>query len=484
MSEIKLERPTRQLTLFDSTCVIVGIIIGVGIFETTPRIAQCVGGPTLLLLVWLAGGAISLLGALCYAELVSAHPKQGGDYVFLSRAYGRQMGFLFAWSDFWIVRPGSVGAMAFVFAHYASLLWPLPTNWSEYAFVVFAIPLIVLLTIINILGVRQGKWTQNTLTVIKVAGLLIVVVVAVAAPPDVAPSDAPPSDAPAPEPMGLPLALIFVLFTYGGWNEIAYVGAEVKNPGKNALRSLLLGTLAVTVIYLLVNGAFLYALGFQGVQQSEAVAADAVDRVPYGSRAISALVCLSAMGSINGHIFTGARIYYALGTEHTLFAPLGRWSRRFGTPVVSLASQGVVTVALIVLFGTPLWSRFIGAVTTTAADGAAPAAFEAKKAFEKMVIFTTPAFWSFLLLVILSLLILRRREPNTARPFRVPLYPWIPLLFGAVCLFMIYSSLDYAYHKHSYEAYWSIGILVVGVAMSFWNRRRSGAADQEQEPPA
>ncbi len=309
--------PKKQLSLFDSTCLIVGIIIGAGIYEVVPDVAK--GAPYwwAFLGIWILGGLISLCGALGYAELATTYPKEGGDYVYLSRAYGRWAGFLFGWLQLAVVRPGDIAAMAFVFARYAQTIYdPFPHAMAPYdlmpikalavqavpwSLLFYALAAVAILTGINVVGVPQGKWTQNLLTTTKALGLLAIVAVALAGP------GSPPSSAIA-HSRPLSLALILVLFTFGGWNEMAYVAAEVKNPSRNIVRSLVLGTLAVTILYLLVNWAFLYTLGLTGVANSQAIAADTVSTMlpKFGAAFISALICISALGATNGLIFTGA----------------------------------------------------------------------------------------------------------------------------------------------------------------------------------
>lgn len=460
--------PKRELGLFDSTCIIVGIIIGAGIYGSSPVIAGQVPSVGWLFVVWILGGLFSLLGALCYAELATAFPREGGDYLYLTRAYGRPLGFLFAWSELWVVRPGSIGAMAYVFADYANQIWPRAEgDASSRVRLAYAIGSIVLLTAINALGVRQGKWTQNLLTVGKFLGLAAIVVVAwLYAPAVLPPSSAPPPPSSSwPTLGGFGTAMILVLFAYGGWNEMGYVGAEVRDPSKNMLRALLLGTLAVTAIYLLVNGAFVYALGFQDIR-SYTDAADVFHAPPVAKnvlslalgdragQAISVLICISALGVINGQIFTGARIYYAMGSDHRLYAPLGRWNARVDAPVCSLLVQAAITLALVIILG-------------VAANG-----------FERLINFTAPAFWSFLCLVGLSLLIFRYREPDLPRPYRVLGYPVTPLVLCAGCLFMVYSSFRYAFEHKSWEAFWAVGILAIGAVLSLFT-----GAPRQQPPP-
>jgi len=431
--------PKRQLTVFDSTCIIVGIIIGSAFYENTPMIAQGVSSPVWFIGVWVFGGVLSLVGALCYAELATAYPASGGDYVYLTRAFDRRTGFLFAWAQLWIVRPGSIGAMAYVFARYAHQLRPLGSQ--NLSLMIYAVGSVLVLTGINIIGVRESKWTQNLLTTLKAAGVLAIVAVGLTSAPQPAPA--------VPRSGPFALSLIMIFYAYGGWNEMAYVAAEVRDPRRNILRSLIIGTLAVTLIYVLANLAFLHALGLKGVRNSDAIAADVLRSIggKWGAGAISALICITALGAINGMIFTGARINYAVGAEHRLYSLLGTWNSRTGTPIWSLVIQAVVTVGLAVPFGL------------------------VSGGFRSFIDYTTPVFWIFFLLVGASLFVLRFREPTRARPYRVPLYPIIPALFCLSSAFMVYESLDYAIGQRRWPALWSIVLLVIGVAMSFYDPR-------------
>jgi len=452
--------PVRQLTLFDSTCIIVGIIVGATIYESAPLIALTVGNTWQLIALWLAVGVLTLIGALCYVELGTAYPHEGGDYAYLTRAFGRRTGFVFAWVQLWVVRPGSIGAMAYVFATYAHKIVPFTLGSDRLTMAAWASAAIIVLTVLNILGIRTGKWTQNLLTALKVLGLLVIIAVAFfwAAPVGA-------EAATGQQALPLVLGLIFVFYAFGGWNEMAYVGAEVRNPERNIYRALVLGTIATTLVYLLVNVAFVSALGFGGLQQSKAVAADVLKHATGrgGELAISLLICVSALGVVNGMLFTGSRIYYAMGREHRLYRWLGQWDQRSGTPVPSLVIQAVITLAVVLGFG-----LLTGGNATTTARGA----------FDKMVVFTTPVFWFFLLLVGAAVFVLRVREPDTRRPFRVPLYPLVPAIFCLSSAFMLYKSTAWAYENKSVEALWSIGILVAGIALSFYepNRSRSTAS--------
>lgn len=483
-------QPRRQLSLFDSVAIIVGIIIGSGIYETTPLIASNVTGPGWLLLVWVLGAVLSLAGALCYAELITRYPMDGGDYVYLNQAFGGRWGFLFAWAQFWVVRPGSIGAMAYVFGQYANRLLSLD-DVIPYPQTVYACAAIALPTLLNMAGAKEGKWTQNILSAAKVLGLLALFVVAVIGSIRMSQSDESASgDAPVPavernaseeavedsaagEDAAAPahsfgLAMILVLFAYGGWNEIAFVAAEVREPRRNILPALVIGLAVVALVYVLTVCAFLAVLGFEGVREP-GVAANTLQRVmgTAGAKAISLLVCVSALGAVAGQIFAGARIFYAFGREHRMFAPLGVWNARFDTPLRSLAAQGLITLALAVLFGTPLWAHLVG--DTSAASQAGQAAFE------PLVRFTTPAVWFFFLMVGLALFKLRDARQGEPDAFRVPWYPFTPFVFCLSCVALLQSSVLYAYHHRSYEAFWSLGILAVGLVLALFSRRQSTA---------
>jgi APA family basic amino acid/polyamine antiporter len=439
--------PKRELSLFDSTCIIVGIIIGAGIYQMAPDIAKgavCWWG---VLAIWIVGGLISLFGALGYAELATAYPKEGGDYVYLSRAYGPWAGFLFGWGQLAIIRPGDIAVMAFAFATYARTIYDPLAAYPEYSQRAFAAAVVVILTAINILGVKEGKWTQNLLTTVKALGLLGIVGVAVIAP---RPASSPVAGTVSPLP--LTLALVFVLFTYGGWNEMAYVAAEVKNPRRNIVRALVLGAVGVTVLYLLVNGAFLYTLGYAGLANSEAVATETVSTVfpEIGARLISALVCISALGAVSGLIFTGARISYALGAEHWAFRTVGKWHARTGTPAWALFVQGIIAIGLIVALGS----------------------------FVDTILYTAAPVYMFYLATSLAVIVLRAKEPNVERPYHVTGYPVTTIIFCAVCAFLIYSTVSYAWSQKTNSLYVLAAVLAAGMVIYWLTDVRASAGHQ------
>ncbi len=428
--------PKQELSLFDSTCLIAGIIIGVGIYQTAPDVARGAGSWWGVLVIWAAGGLLSLFGALGYAELASAYPREGGDYVYLGRAYGPWAGFLFGWIQLVIARPGDIAVVAFAFATYARAIHdPLADSAFPYSQQLYAAGAVGVLTLVNIVGVRRGKWTQNLLTIIKVAGILAIVGIAAFAPlassRDVSPGTTATGTVTF-DPFPLSIAMILVLFAFGGWNEMAYVAAEVKNARRNIVRAMVLGTVSVTAVYLLANGAFLRALGFGGMAASDAVAADAVASVlpAVGARLISALICISALGVVNGLIFTGSRISYAVGADHRVFRTLGSWDGRKGTPVRALLVQGAIAVMLIVVLGS----------------------------FVDAIIYTAPAVYSFYLATSMGVIVLRLREPTVKRPYRVTGYPVTTIIFCAACVFLVYSAVIYK----PWIALGSLGLIGIG----------------------
>lgn len=423
------------LGLWDAVSIIVGVVVGSAIFRSPPLVFGSVASAWAGLGAWALGGVLSLAGALCYAELACTYPHPGGDYFYLGRAYGPAVGFLFGWSLLTVVLPGTVGAMAFVFADYAARLWGLSGGQA----VGCAAGVVAGLAAVNALGVAFGKGAQNALTAAKLLGLGGLVVAGVGW----GRAGALAETAPAGKG-GFGLAMILVLYAYGGWSHAAYVAAELRSRRHVAL-ALVLGTAAVTLLYLAVNAASLLALGFEGVRRSGAVAADVL-RLPLGDvgeRAMCVLVMVCALGAINGTLFTGARVYAAVGADHPRLTWLGRWRTRRGAPLGALAAEALAGLAMIAAVGTLRGRAALDGLLRAA--GLAPLPWEDYEGgFNTLVAGTAPVFWGFFLLSGLSLLVLRRTDPAAERPFIVPLFPLLPLAFCGSCLFMLYESLRYA----------------------------------------
>jgi amino acid transporter len=468
--------------MWDAVSIIVGIVIGAGIFETAPLILRNVSGPWAALGVWLLGGAMSLVGALCYAELATTYPQWGGDYVYLTRAYGRFTGFMFGWAQLTVVLTASIGAMAFVFADYAVRLWGLSdvAVLGELAWpATLALAAVAALSAINLAGAVIGSRAQNVLSILKVLGLAGIVVAGFGwgnaagwRPPAVA------------EPGSVALAMILVLYTYGGWNDCAFVAAEVRDPRRNISRALVVGIGCITLIYLLVNSAYIWGLGFARAGQSSAIAADvlALSLGPWGGKAMAILVIVSALGACNGLIFAGARIYSRMGSDHAALAWLGGWHPRLGVPVWSLVVQAAVSMAMIVLVGSLWGQRWLNAAL--ASLRLAPADWSGRGGFETLVACSAPVFWSFFLLTGISLFVLRVKDRGVERPFKVPLYPWIPLAFCAICIWMLVASLRYIFAVNLQGGLLvAVSPLAVGAVVYVLTSRRAPGQSADREGP-
>jgi APA family basic amino acid/polyamine antiporter len=439
-----------SLSLWDAVSIIVGIVVGVSIFKSPSIVFANVPTPLQGLATWVFGAAIALCGALTYAELATMHRAAGGEYVYLTRAYGGWLGFLFGWAQLTGVFSGSIAQMAYVFADYArhwqndSASASAQTNESG-AWI--AVLVIVVMTVIHICGVRTGKTVQNLLTVVKVAGLAALLVVGFA-------STAPEATNELPAKVRGPdfsLAMVFVLYAFGGWNDSVFVAAEVRQPERNVPRALVLGLAIVAGLYLLINLALLKGLGFDATRASDAPAWDLIKNASVlspaaqktGARAIGLLVMISAIGAVHGLIFTGSRLYAALGRDHSVFKLLGHWHPVTGSPVWSLSAQGLLAVLLTLAVGTDAGRNLVDSAAMSLGGTSIPWK-EYHGGFDTLVAATAPVFWSFFCLSGLSLFVFRLREPATERPFRVPLFPVVPLMFCLSSAWMVWSSVTYA----------------------------------------
>ncbi len=406
--------PARVLTLVDAVAIIVGIVIGAGIFRFPSLVAGNLSSEWAILGVWLAGGVISLVGAVCYAELAGAFPDPGGEYHFLTRAYGWRVGTLFAWARMTVIQTGSIALLAFVFGDYAQQLLPL----GPYGPPIYAALLIAALTLLNLAGLKPTAAAQRLFFAATLVGLILLIGVSFGGAPL----------AVASEPVateggwaGFGLAMILVLLTYGGWNEAAYISAEVRGGGRVFTRALLWGVGIVTTAYVAANAAFLHALGIRGLAGSQALAADIMrDRVGQsGAIAITLVILLFILDSVNVTLFTGARTNFAAGRDLAPLAFLGRWDEKRGSPWTGLVAQSVIALALVGL----------GSID--------------RKGVETLVDYVAPVFWLFFLLTGIAVFVLRRREPAAPRPFRIPFYPLEPTVFCLAAGYLLYSSLTY-----------------------------------------
>jgi amino acid transporter len=454
------DQPRPLLGLREAVTMIVGIVVGAGIFKAPALVAGMSASAAWMFTAWLLGGAVSLAGALCYAELSTAYAHAGGDYHFLHRAYGRAVAFLFGWARYAVITTGSIALLAFVFGDYLAQVAPLSFLPASGASALYAGAAVLGLGLLNLHGLRSGSAAQTWLTLVEVGGLLLVAVAALLLPHAV--QSAPvPAAAPAGGSFGL--AMVFVLLTYGGWNEAAYLSAEMRDGAAGMVRSLVLAVLIVTSLYLLVTWGYWHGLGMPALAASEAPAADLMRRAfgRAGEQAIALLVAVSALTSINATMIVGARTGYAMGRDWRALAWLARWDGPRGTP----------TLAMLLQCGAALLLVGLG----TAMGGG----------FRAMVEFTAPVFWLFFLLSGISLFVLRRREPGRLRPFKVPLFPLLPLLFCASCAYMLWSSLSYVSSQSlgGLNAAWiGVAVLAAGlVLLVLLQRQPEGNPNDKEE---
>ncbi len=427
--------PLRLLSPLGAVAIIVGIVIGAGIFKTPAMVAGITGDVGWALTIWVAGALISLMGAFCYAELATLYPHAGGDYHFLTRAYGKNVSFLYGWAKAMVINTGSIALLAFVFGDYMTKVFPLGANSSLY----WALLIVIVLTLINLIGIHASASIQTVLTILEVSGLVAIIIAGFGLFDNPLPLvENPPLFSNTPQLGMLGLGMVFVLLTFGGWNESAYISAELKGSSKTIVSVIVISLLIITVIYLLVNIALIQGLGLKALAGSKAAPADLLGIAfgPVGEKLLGLFVAVAALTSINATMIVGARTNYAMGEDWDGLSKMGKWEASRGSPTFAYLVQGIISLALV----------GFGALQS---DG-----------FEAMVEFTAPVFWSFLFLVGLGLFILRFKD-RSARPFSVPLYPITPLIFCASCAYLAYSSITYAHSKGAVAI--SLYVMVAGL---------------------
>jgi amino acid transporter len=434
--------PVRHISVPYLVMVAIAMVIGAGIFKSPADVAANTGSFSWLMAAWIGGGIISLIGALCYAELATAFPNAGGDYHFLKTAYGRGLAFLFAWTRFAVINTGSLAVLGFVLGVYANEVVHLGENGPA----IYAFAAVSLMTAYNLKGMYAGASADYAMTGLEVAGVIVIctaglVILLTATPPmTVDPAIAAP-------PPNLFQAMVFVLIAFGGWSEIATMSAEVRDARRGMVKALVAATLAITALYIAVNWALWRGLGIEGLAASEAPAADLMRIAfgPYAAITLAVAVALATITSINATIIVGARTTYAAARDWPQLQAAGRWDVTRGIPTRAILAQSAVALLLIA------W----GATTR---DG-----------FEALVNFTAPVYWSFMFLSGLALIVLRYRLPDVPRPFRTPFFPVLPVLFCITSAAMVYSSIDYVVYLWSdpanrVGAFGNIAVLLGGIA--------------------
>jgi APA family basic amino acid/polyamine antiporter len=435
----------RRLGIFSGTMAVIGGIIGSGIFLNPAIVAARVRTVPLTLLAWGLGGVVALLGAFIYGELAARLPRVGGGYAYLRDTFGPLPAFLYAWGLLLIIATGAIAAVAFTFASYFTALFSLPDPLRP----VLAAGAIVLLSVVNVVGVRPAAWTQNVLTLLKLAALVVLIgaglllPVSAVAPHPMATALRPPAGF-AEVALALATAFVPVLFAYGGWQQTNFIADELIEPERNLPRALVLGVCAVVLVYLLANLAYLRALGVTGLGLSAAPAADTMTAVlgPRGRAFISAGIVASTFGYLNLVIMVSPRVYQAMAADGLFFEGFARLHPRFRTPVTAIIAQGVWVILLL-----------------------------ATGSYGELLDYVTFADWIFFGLTAGALIVYRRREgAGPAGPgFRLPGYPWTVLLFIVASLYVVAGSV------RSNPGNALLGTLLLGSGVPvylFWSRRQ------------
>jgi len=422
----------RRLGLFSGTMAVVGGIIGGGIFRTPATVAERLRSPGLVLLAWVIGGIVALIGAFCFGELGQRRPRAGGGYVYLRETFGALPAFLYGWTLVLVIATGAIAAVAVTFADYALTLFGLPHRFS----VPLAVGAIVFHTAINYVGVRPAAITQNIFTVLKLVALAMLIGAGLTL---TAPYRPLPSLTVASPIGAIGAALVPILFTYGGWQQTNFIAEEIVDPERNLPRALVLGVAIVVTVYLLTNVAYLRVLGIEGLSASTAPAADTMRAVlgPVGGTIIAAGIAMSTFGFLNLVILVTPRVLQAMAADGVFFRRFAVLHPRYQTPTAAIAALGVFAVALT-LTGT----------------------------FGQLVDYVTFGDWIFFGLCVAGLFIYRAREPVTA--FRVPGYPVTPALFVLAAAYVVFSAVA----SNPKNAAIGAGLIALGIpAFLYWRSR-------------
>ncbi len=461
----------RQLGLFDSVMIMVGIIIGSGIFLTTGIMAKSIPSAGLILLAWFVGGLLTLAGALTYAELGAAMPEAGGQYVYLREAYGRLSGFLFGWILFLVYMTGGIAALALAFAEYLGYFFPsLGTQnflftmnvtvfqssmqYSLSSGQIIGVIVIGVLSIFNFVGVGLGKFIQNVFTVVKIGTIAAIIILGFAIGKGTSPEFVlnPRGMDIGSIFMGFGVSLIAVAWAFDGWNNVNFVAGEIKNPARNLPLALILGTLGVTFLYILVNYIYLYALPMKEITGTVRIAEKATGSLFGASTGalISALIIVSVFGSLNGSVLVGPRVYYAMAKDGLFFRKVAHVHPRFRTPGFSILIQAIWACILTLL-----------------------GSFEQVFTF---AMFMAILFWIW---ATASVFTLRKKRPDLPRPYKTWGYPVVPAVFIITSVAILLNTLL----EKPVESIAGLLLTAVGIPVYFyWKRRsktREGPAESE-----
>jgi APA family basic amino acid/polyamine antiporter len=433
----------RALGPFDATMVVIGGIIGSGIFINPYIVAQRLDSPALVLAAWAAGGAIALAGAFAYAELGAQFPRAGGQYVYLRDAYHPLAGFLYGWALLALIESGAIAAVAITFSNYALRLAGRP----DVAPVPLAIASLVVLSIINFLGVKPGSRVLNVFVVLKVAALALLIAAGWLAPaaPEWFSAQRETTTAGFGTAVSFGAALIPILFAYGGWQNANYIAEEIENPRRNLPRSLLAGTIAVVVIYVLVNLVYLRALGLEGLSATTTPASRAASGMfgPWGDRFVTAAIAISTFGFLDLAILAPTRVYYAMAADGVFLNGLAKLHPIYRTPWLAIVIQST-------------WSCVLAATGS----------------YERLLNYVVFADWIFFGLTVGTVLVFRRKVPLATRAadtYRAPGYPFVQVAFVLIAAAVVLSVV----WNDPASALRGALLLAAGIPVFFWFRTRN-----------
>lgn len=443
-------QPRRHASSIYVAMLAVGMVVGAGIFKSPALVADAAGNSTWLFAAWAIGGLVTLIGALCYAELSTAFPHPGGDYHFLRLAFGGRWAFLFAWARFTVINSGSIALLGYVLGDYFNIVLPLGAAGAP----IYAALSVVILTAFNLRGAGRGHDAADySLTGLEVVGLLAMVGAAVALILQGVPAaERLSADSISAPPAAFGYALVYALLAFGGWSEIATLSAEVRDPRRGMVRALVLAVGLITLLYLAVNWAFWYGLGVEGLAASATPAADLIAKAfgPWAGLVTALAIAFAVITSINATIVVGARTTFACAQDWPALTAIGRWDARRQSPSAAIWAQGLIALSLVI-FG----AFYSG--------------------FATLVDYTAPVYWLFLTMSGLAVIVLRFRQPEAERPFKTPLYPLLPAVFVLSSLAMLASSLSYAMSESSAGALVSVSVLASGVGALVVMVRLGGA---------
>lgn len=435
------ERLPRHLGLWSAAAVLVGTTIGSGIFRVPREVAAALGDPKAMLLIWVVGGIVTLTGALTIAELAAAYPRSGGIFAYILEAFGPLPAFLYGWAELTVIRAAAIGGISLVFATYLGEFLPLTDQQER----LVASGVILVIALLNYLGVGLASLLMNVTTILKYGAMLGLGLFAFAVGGGTTANFVTPSPAATVTLSTMLTALVPIMWTYDGWSNLSFIGGEVKEPGRNLPRALILGTVAIVAIYLFVNLAYLYMIPASQMATIQRVASETASRIALfggaGAAIISGVVMVSCFGSVNGSVMTGPRIFFAMSEQRLIFPVIARVSPRFQTPSVAIWLTAALGIAYVM-----------------------------QNSFAELADRFVLGSWPFYAMAVAGVFVLRKRSPDAERPYRTLGYPLTPAIFLLASLGMVANALL----SNPAQNGVTFGIILAGVPVYLVWRRFGG----------